>query len=116
MLLRNVSGTPPDGAVSLLGDDEFRLALDLLLLLIVVRVVFFPPEKADEICILLDRAGLAQIAQARPALAIARASLRVAIELSENHDRDAQLLCQGLDAGRDFRDFHLTVIESAAAR
>src|SRR5262245_52329247 len=101
-----------DRTVSLFGNDKLGFAFQLLSLLIVVEVIFLAPEKSDEVSILLDRARLSQIAQARFALAIAGARLRVAIKLSQHHDRNAQLLGESLNPGGNLRHFDLTVIQS----
>ena len=96
-LLEKGQGNASDRAVSLLRDDEFGLALNVLLILVVVHVVFLAPEKSDEIGILFDGARFAQIAQARLALAVARTSFGIAIELGKNNDGHTQFFCQRLD-------------------
>ena len=97
-------------AVALLGDDQLRFAFRLVFFLLGVGVVFLPDEQADEIGVLLDAARFAQVAQARPAFAVAGAVFRISIELCRDDDRDVQLLGESLDAGGDFRDFDLPIV------
>ena len=59
-------------AVALLGDDEVGFAFRLVFLFLSVGVILLPNEQADDIGVLLDAARLAQIAQTRPAFAVAR--------------------------------------------
>ena len=85
-----------DGAVALLGDDQRRFAFGFLFFLVGVGVIFLADEQADDVGVLLDAAGFAQIAQARAALAVAGALFRITVELGEDDDRDVQFLGQRL--------------------
>ena len=67
-MLEKGQGDRSNRTVSLLGDHELRLALDLFLLLLIIRVIFLAPQKPDQIGVLLDGARLAQIAQPWPPL------------------------------------------------
>ena len=80
----------------MLGDDQLGLALGLRL--VGVGVVFLAHEQADDVGILFDGAGFAQIAQPRLAFAIAGALLGITVELREDDDRDVQFLGERLDA------------------
>jgi len=62
VLLEERQGHVAGGAVALFGDDEGRLALSLLPVLVVLGVVFFAHEQAHHVGVLLDAAGFAQIA------------------------------------------------------
>ena len=73
---RKVSGTSPTGTVTLLGDDQRGFALGLLLVLVGVRVILLAHEQADEVGILLDAAGFAEVAQPRAALGFAACAAR----------------------------------------
>ncbi len=94
-MLQESQGHGADGAVTLLGDEEFGAAFALFFLLVVVGIVFFAPKKADEIGVLLDGAGFTQIAQARAALAVAGAGLGITVELGQDDDGNLQLLGAG---------------------
>ena len=59
------------------------------------------PQEQDEVRVLLDRARLAQVRQPR---LLRLAHLRLAAELAERDDRDAQLAGERLQAARDLRD------------
>ena len=46
------------GTVALLGDDDFGLAFEVFVFAV---VIFFAMDEADDVGILLDRAGLAEV-------------------------------------------------------
>ncbi len=54
------------------GDDEGGFAFGLFFVLFVFGVVFFADEEADDVGVLFDAAGIAQVAEA---LAVASISL-----------------------------------------
>src|SRR5262249_2625294 len=81
-------------SVALLADNDLGDAGLLRLLVVVVVAV----DEHDHVGVLLDRAGLAQIAHQRP-LVVAR--LDAAVELRKRHHRALQLLGQCLQAARD---------------
>ncbi len=113
-LFEEGEGDVADGAVALLGDDEGGFAFGFLFLLVAVGVVFLADEEGDDIGVLLDAAGLAEIAEAGAAFAFAGAVFRVTIELGEDDDGDGEFFCQSFDAGRDFGDFQLAIVLRAA--
>ena len=100
-------------AVALLGDDELGFAFALVFLLLSVGVIFLPNEKPNQVGVLLDAARFAQVAQTRPAFAVAGAVFRISIELRGDDDRNVQLLGEAFDAGGDFRDLDLAVLLAA---
>src|SRR5690606_27526348 len=92
----------PDGPVALLADDDLGTPVDLLhdLLplghafeimiagLLALAVVFLAEHEHDDVGVLLDRAGLAQVAELRP---LVLAALDLAGKLRESDDRDRKL-------------------------
>src|SRR6476620_9188021 len=76
---------PVDRAVAVLGDDELRDARFLGLLRVVVLVAV---DEHDEVRVLLDGAGLAQVGEDR---ALVGARLDAAVELAQRDDRHVDL-------------------------
>ncbi len=74
-----------DGAVALLGDDEFGLAMAGFKFLLVFGIVFLAPEESDEIGVLFNGTRFVQITQFWPACRTAvDAVFGIAIEFGEN--------------------------------
>src|SRR6218665_3189661 len=85
-------------AIALLADDDFgHVRLLALFFLVVVAV-----DEHDDVGILLDGAGLAQVGHQR---AFVGALLDRAIELRERHHRALQFLGQHFQAARDLAPF-----------
>ena len=99
-----------DGAIALLGDDDFGAALEFG---IVLLVDLFAEDEHDNVGILLDGAGFAQVAELRAM--IAAAAFRSAAELRKRDDRDFQFFCDGFEAARDGGDFLRAIFEALAA-
>src|SRR5207237_1914229 len=74
-------GNFADGTISLFGDDQFGLPRFFGAGLFVFLINFWPNEQSDQIGILFDRTGLAQIAQAWFA---ASRRLVLALQLRDN--------------------------------
>jgi hypothetical protein len=102
------------GAVSLFGDDESGLAGGFFFGFLVFSVIFVADEESDDVGILLDGAGFAEIAEARTAGAGACALLGVSVQLGQNDDGEFELFSEGFDAIGDFLDFDLAVLLGAA--
>src|ERR1051326_5337460 len=83
-------------AVALFGNDQLGESLQILA---VAVVHLFTEDEADQIGVLLDRAGFAEVAQLGPVIALAR--LDGAAQLREHHHRHAQLLRQQFEAARE---------------
>jgi len=80
-----------DGAVAVLGEVELRDPGRLGLGVVVLVAV----EEADEVGVLLDRAGLAEVGEDRP---LVGALLRGAGELGDADDGDVELASEDLQA------------------
>src|SRR5664280_2495030 len=76
-------------AVSLLSDDDLGLTLHVF---VVAVVVLLAVDECDDVGVLLDGAGLAQVAE--QGLLVAGALLAAAGELAEREHGDAHLLGQ----------------------
>src|SRR5207245_6343929 len=97
-----------DGAVALLGDVHLG---DALLLAVLGVVVLVAVEEADDVRVLLYRAGFAKIREPRHGW---RAALDLAVQLRERHHRDAELLGKRLERAGDLRDLLLAVVLALA--
>src|SRR5690606_22206107 len=98
--------------VALLADDQLRLALQTLLLGLRRRnVILGPAQEHDEIGVLLERAGLAQVGELR---AVIGSLLGRARELGQRDDRHGQLLRQRLETPGDLADLLLPVLRAPA--
>jgi hypothetical protein len=97
VLLLEGQGDVADRAVAVLGDDDVRLALALGLLVVVLVAV----DEGDEVGVLLDRAGLAQVGEHG---ALVGARLDAAVELRERDDRALQLAGEDLQPARHLAD------------
>jgi hypothetical protein len=84
------------GAVALLGDDDLGFALEVFVFAVVVLLAV---DEADDVGVLLDRAGLAQVGEQR--LLVAGALLAAARELRERDDGHLHLFGERLQAARD---------------
>src|SRR5690606_34451755 len=94
--------------VALLADDQLRPALESLLLRLHRRnVILRTVQEHDQIGILLERAGLAQVRELRP---VVRALLGRTRELREREDRHRELLAERLQATADLADLLLPVL------
>src|SRR5690554_1639771 len=92
-------------AVALLADDQLRPALEPLLLRLHGRnVVLGTVQEHDQIGILLERAGLAQVGELR---AVVGPLLGRAGELREREDGNRELLGERLQAAADLADLLL---------
>ena len=69
-------------------------------------------QQHHDVCVLLDRAGLAQVAHHR---ALVRALLGTTVELGERDDRDVELLGEQLDLPGELRDLDLAGLDLLAA-
>src|SRR6266571_4903282 len=94
-------------AVPLLADDDIGHALVLLLL---EAVAVGPIEEEDQVGVLLERPGLAQIGELR---LLALAALHRARELRERHDGHVQLLRERLERAGDLGNLLLAVLGAA---
>src|SRR4051794_8222467 len=83
-------------AVPVLGEDHLGEALAVRLLV----VVLVPVDEGDEIGVLLDRSGLAQVGEDRP---LVRALLDRARELRQRDDRDVEVAREDLQRAGDLR-------------
>src|SRR2546422_5316672 len=90
-----------DGAVALLGDVDLG---DTLLLAVLGVVVLVAVEEADDVRVLLYRAGFAKIREPRHGW---RAALDLAVQLRERHHRAAELFGTRLEGAGDLRDLLL---------
>ena len=91
--------------VPVLGDDQLRVALALLVTVVAV-------DEHHDVGVLLDRARFAQVRELRP---LVGARLGVAVELRESDDRDLELLREQLERPGDLGDLLLTVVGAAGA-
>mmetsp|Transcript_21794 Transcript_21794/g.85205 ORF Transcript_21794/g.85205 Transcript_21794/m.85205 type:complete len:341 (+) Transcript_21794:8620-9642(+) len=96
-------------AHALLGHDDLGHARFLAL---VLRVVLVAVDEHDDVRVLLDGAGLAQVGHHRP---LVGPLLHRAVELRQCDDRALQLLGQGLQAARDLAEHGGAVFFAAAA-
>ena len=87
------------GAVAVLGDEELRLARVLGLLL---RVVLVAEDEHDEVGVLLEAAGLAQVGEQR--LLVAAALLDAAVELRQRDHRHVELAREDLQPAAHLAD------------
>ena len=71
-------------------------------------------ELPDEVGVLLDAAGFAQVAEARAALGVTAAGFGVSVELGEDDDGEVQFFGEGFEAAGNFGDFELAVVLGAA--
>lgn len=85
--------------VPLLGNDKLGLAVEALFFL-VVGVDLGPHEEADEVGILLDRAGFPKIAHAR----LAAAGVGIPVQLGEDDDRDVEFFGDAFDPAGNLGD------------
>ena len=100
-------------AVALLADDDLGHALRLLVRLpVVVAVLLLAVDEHDDVGVLLEGAGLAQVRELR---AVIGARLRRARQLRQRDDRHVQLLREPLQRPRDRRELRLPALEAAAA-
>jgi hypothetical protein len=74
-------------------------------------VVALAVDEGDDVGVLLDGAGFAEVGEDR--LAVAAALLGGAGELGEGDDGNLQLLGEGFEAARDGRDFLGAVLVAA---
>src|SRR5207302_8148806 len=88
-----------DRPVALLGDEQLGQAAEVFA---VALVDFLAEDEGDQVGVLLDAAGFAEIAQLGAMIALA--SLGSAAQLRENKHRDVQLLGQQLEAARNRAD------------
>src|SRR5258706_8357118 len=102
----------PRGPVAVLGDDELRVPLHLLLALLVVLVVLRAVEEEDEVGVLLDGPRLAEVAHHGP---VVGALLDPAVQLGDGDDGDLELPGELLQAAADEGDLLLAVLLPAAA-
>src|SRR5438132_2074841 len=94
----------PRGTVPLLADDDLG---EVLVLRRLHAVPIGPVEKEDEVGVLLESAGLAQVGQLG---LLALAALHRARKLGEGHHGHVELLGQGLERARDLGDLLLPVL------
>ena len=97
-------------AVALLGDDDLGLALDVFVFAV---VVLFAVDEGDDVGVLLDGAGFAEVGEQR--FFVAGALLRATGELRQCYDRDAEFFGEGLEAAGDGADFLGAVFELGLA-
>src|SRR3954447_10888642 len=90
-------GHVAQAAVAVLGDDQVGLTRAVGVLVVVLVAV----DEHDEVGVLLDLAGLAQVGEHR---ALVGAGLDAAGELGERDDRDLELAREDLQAARDLAD------------
>ena len=75
------------GAVSLFGDDDLGFAFEVFVFAVVVLLAV---DEADDVGVLLDGAGFAEVGEER--LLVAGALLGASGELGEGYDGDAEFL------------------------
>ena len=83
------------GTVALLGDDDLGDSFEFGRNLVLAVVVFFAEDEGDDVGVLLDGAGFAQIGELRTLLAFA-ATFRSTAELGERDYGAAQLFGESL--------------------
>ena len=100
------------GAVTLFGDEQVY-GDGFLVLRSVVVVAFFSfvwfVEEGDEVRVLLDGAGFAEVRETGFAAFI---FFQFAVELGKNDDRDVQFLGEGFNTVGNHGDFLLTVFDA----
>src|SRR6056297_3279656 len=115
-----------DRSVALLADDDLGLAVQRLHVLLPLGhgleivlaglfpflVVLAPVDEHHHVRVLLDRPGLAQVAELRT---LVLATFHLARELRERNDGDVEFLGDGLEALRDLRDLVDAVLRPARA-
>src|SRR5215813_3047632 len=122
-----------DGAVALLGDENVGDVADLLAMLLpaldafvelihrfvsallglaALVIVLLAVDEHDDVGILLDRAGFAQVGELWP---LVLALLDRARELRERQNRNVQLLGYAFQAARDLRQLLDAVLAAAGA-
>ncbi len=92
-------------AVALLGDDDFRLAFGfgVGLAVFVAVVVRLPVDEGDDVGVLLDGAGFAEVGE--HGFFVAAALLGGAGELAQGDDRQVEFFGEGFEAAGDGGDF-----------
>src|SRR3546814_9590672 len=78
-----------------------------------LNVILVAVDEHDDVGVLLDRAGLAQVGELR---ALVLALLDGARELREGEDRHIEILGQGLEAAGDLRDLLHAVVGALVDR
>src|SRR5690606_22632701 len=76
-------------------------------------IILLAINEHDDVGVLLDRAGLAQVGELRP---LVLALFDGARELRQRQDRNIEFLRDGLEAAGDLRDLLYAVLDAAAAR
>src|SRR5208337_3393413 len=89
---------PADGAIALLGNNDFGAALEVG---IVLLVNLFAEDKQDHVGILFDRAGFAQVGKLRPV--VAAPAFGSAAELRQSQHGDLELFGKGLKSAGNCR-------------
>ena len=101
-----------DGTVALLADDDLGDPLGRLVRLAVrVAILLFAEDEHDDVGVLLEGAGLAEVGELR---AVVGARFGGARQLRERDDRNLQLLGQPFQRARDGRELGLSALEAAA--
>ena len=94
------------GAVALFADDDFRDALVRGVLII----DFIPVNKHDDVGVLFDGAGLAQVGHDRP---LVGALFKAAVELGQGDNGHVQFLGHGLQGAGYLGNFRGAVLRRA---
>src|SRR5712692_1482033 len=102
------------GAIALFPDDHLRNALDAIVCFGIHRAVveLLPIDEADDVGVLLDCPGLAQVGQLRPAVLPSPLFGR-ARELRDCDDGHVELLGERLEGAGDVGDLLLPVLDVA---
>ena len=87
-----------DRAVSLLGDDDLRLAANAFPILVVGLVILLAVDEHHHVGILLDGARFAEVVEPR---AVVTGGFRLPIQLSEAQHRDIEFARHPLEPPRD---------------
>src|SRR3954467_7123673 len=85
------------GAIALLGNDDlsFALGVGIFIAVLVLVVVALAMDKGDDVGVLLDGTGFAEVGE--HGLLVAAALLRGAAELRKGDDGDVELLGERLE-------------------
>ena len=100
------------GAVPVLGENEFGLAVVFVAFFLIIDIVDLSIEESNHVGVLLNGAGFTEVGHAWNAEGGAGTAFRSPVELGENDDRDTEFLGESFEAAGDFRDLTFTGIGS----
>ena len=99
-----------DGAVALLGNNDLGAALEVG---VVLLVDLFAEDKHNNVGVLLDGAGFAEVGEL--GAMVAAAAFGSAAELGQSDNGHAQFFGDGFESAGDGRNFLSAILEALAA-